>query len=98
MWAPNHPGNLLGQNLREGDPRDLADDQTDRLESDADAAGDRLIEPIRRLVESAATMEEIRDGLDKLYPDIDDTVLAALLREALAAAILGGRYEAREGK
>lgn len=81
----------------EGDARDLADDQADRLESDVGAAGDRLIEPIRRLVESAATLEEIRDGLDKLYPDIDETVLAGLLREALAAAILGGMFEAREG-
>lgn len=80
-----------------GDNRDLADDQADRLESDAEKASDQLIEPIRRLVESAATLEEIRDGLDTLYPDLDATVLAGLLREALAAAILGGRYEAREG-
>lgn len=73
--------------------RDAADALTDRLESEASSALDALMEPIKRLVEGASSLEQIRDGLEQLYPEIDESQLAAMLREAMAAAWLLGRID-----
>lgn len=51
--------------------------------------------PTRRIC-LRISVEEIRDGLDTLYPDMDQTEVAVLLREALAAAHLAGQFEVSE--
>lgn len=77
---------------------DLADELADRLEDESELALDAMVESIRRLVESVDSLEALRDGLDTMFPDIDDTVLAEILRDALLAATLGGRFELDQGR
>ncbi|MCP4696532.1 MAG: DUF935 domain-containing protein, partial [Gammaproteobacteria bacterium] len=57
-----------------------------------------LMEPIRRLVEHAQSFDEIRDGLDALYPDMDTTDFVNLMANAMLAAELAGRAEVEEGR
>ena len=51
------------------------------------------VDKIRELVQSATTLEEIRDGITALDPDMSLDDYAAAMAEALAAAQLAGRYE-----
>jgi hypothetical protein len=48
---------------------------------------------IRKLVESAASLDEIRDGLERLIPGMTLDQYAQAMAEALAAAQLAGRTE-----
>lgn len=51
------------------------------------------VEQIRELVSRATSLEEIRDGLAKLDPNMSLDDYASAMAEALAAAHLAGRYE-----
>lgn len=68
----------------------------DQLNDDVDPALTGWINMIRDLVESASSLEEIRDGLLELYPDMSLDQYAAAMAEALEAAALAGRYEIME--
>ena len=54
-----------------------------------------LIEPVRRLVCSAASLEEIRDGVYELYAEMDPAGLADALEKAMKAAEMRGRGSVR---
>jgi hypothetical protein len=54
-----------------------------------------LIEPVRRLVRSAASLEEIRDGVLELYPEMDSVSLAETLGDAMVAAFMRGKASVR---
>ncbi len=60
-------------------------------------AMDPLVEPIRELMNKAKTLEELRDGLARLYPKMPEKRLAKLVANALTAGNLAGRYEAKHG-
>lgn len=47
-------------------------------------------------VENAQSLEEIRDGLTQLYPDMDASRLTALMRDGMATAYLAGRFEVQQ--
>ncbi len=51
------------------------------------------IDQVRELVNGAKSLEEIRDGLDALLPNMTLDQYAAAMAEALRAAELSGRYE-----
>ena len=51
------------------------------------------VEQIRELVSRSNSLEDIRDGLAKLDPNMSLDDYAAAMAEALAAAQLAGRYE-----
>jgi phage gp29-like protein len=91
--TPASPGN---NEFAETEP-DVADAYADRMDKEGAGLIDELIEPIRKLVQSASSLEEIRDGLIDLYPDMEAGDFAALMEQALTAAELAGRYEVREG-
>ena len=48
---------------------------------------------IRALVERAQSLDDIRNGLEQLLPDMTLDQYAAAMAQALAAAQLAGRYE-----
>jgi phage gp29-like protein len=54
---------------------------------------DDWINQIRDLVDQAESLEDIRNGLLALAPDMDIDQYAALLSEALTAAGLAGRAD-----
>ena len=51
------------------------------------------VEQIRALVAQAQSLEDIRNGLERLLPDMTLDQYAAAMAQALAAAQLAGRYE-----
>jgi phage gp29-like protein len=79
-------------------PSDPADLLTDQLEAEAQRPLAKLLEPVKRLVMGAQSLEEIRDGLLELYPAMDNAGFAELFTEAMTAAALAGRFEVRRGR
>lgn len=77
------------------DDIDVVDNYLDRLDSETLSVMDGLIGPVQRLVMSAKSLDEIRDGLIELYPD-NPTELGTILQQAFAAAELAGRFEVQE--
>lgn len=75
-----------------------SDMMTDRLEREAEPAMTAMMEPVRRLVASAGSMEEIRNGLLNLYEDMPADQLAQVMQQAIAAAELAGRDDVAEGE
>jgi phage gp29-like protein len=62
----------------------------------SEAAGpamDELIDPVRKLVFSAKSMDEIRDGLIDLYGEMDPRDLGAVIAQATTLADVQGRDE-----
>jgi len=73
--------------------KDLADIYTDRIEDNKANLLDDLIEPVRNLIMTAKSFEEIRDGLIELGQDMDVSEIGNLMQRAFTAAELAGRYE-----
>lgn len=67
----------------------------ERLGAEAAPLLDALLEPVRRLLEQSADLDEFRQQLLALYPDLDPRAFAALMGQALAVADAAGRWEAR---
>ncbi len=64
---------------------------TDRaMESDAMAG---MVAPIEKLLGEVTSLEEYRDRLIDLYPDLDDQALGNVLQQAMAVADLSGRFD-----
>lgn len=64
-----------------------------RLDSNLQPITGEWIARIRQLVDTAASLEEIRDGLVALLPDMSLEQYAEAMAQALAAAALNGRYD-----
>lgn len=77
-------------------PPTVTDLQAQRLDSDAMPDMDAWIKPIRDLVERADSLEQVRDGLLALYPQLPPERFAQVMEQALVAADLAGRYDILE--
>jgi phage gp29-like protein len=86
------------QEFEEGEEPDTPDRYADQAGAKAPAAMDPLVDPIRHLVQHAGSLEEIRDGLLDLYPQLDGAQLVGLVQRALAAGTLAGRQEVADGR
>lgn len=82
---------------RQARPRDAADDLTDQLGAVLAEGEDPLIAALTALVERAASLEQVRDGLVALLPEISDARLAELMAQALIVANLQGRADLADG-
>ncbi len=76
-------------------------DGADRLAAQTSAlvgpASDAMIDVIRGLVGRATSLQQIRDGIKSLKPDMPEAKFAELLRLALVMADLDGRAEIANG-
>lgn len=77
------------------DPPDPTAPLVERLGAEAEPLMNALLEPIRALLEEASDLDEFREKLLALYPDLDPAAFAALMGQALAVADAAGRWEAR---
>jgi phage gp29-like protein len=77
----------------EGWPTDAPGRQAEQLGRRLDPVAQRWIEQIREAVERAGSLEELREGLLRLAPEMTLDEYAAVLAEAMTAATLAGRYE-----
>ena len=94
--APSAPPPNPEAEFAESDSRTVVDDQVGRLETEAQAALDDMIQQVRALVEQAASLDELRDKLMDIYPALDAQAFARVMQRALAAATLAGRYDILE--
>lgn len=110
-WVPrestpgDHSGGANGMITRppaaefaEGDDADVAMAYADQAGERAPGAMDPLVAPIRDLVEKAGSLEEVRDQLLELYPEMDAAGFTDLMGEALTASHLAGRFEVQDGR
>jgi phage gp29-like protein len=91
------PGDELHLGVPETPPRDALDDLADDADLLAQPAADKLIDAIRSMVEGADTLEEVRDGLLALRPQLDPAALAEAMRKAMVFAELSGRSDTIDG-
>jgi len=54
-----------------------------------------MVEQVRVLFAECGSLEEVRDRLLTLFPKLKSADLAAVMKQALTAADLAGRYEAK---
>ncbi len=73
--------------------KDTVDNMVDRLMDEADL--DPVISPIKKLIEEAKSMEELRDSLLDEYKNLDVVELGNLIQKAFTAAEMMGRFEAK---
>ena len=76
--------------------QDLVDQYVQQLDDASMAAMADLIAPVRALVFKAESLEALKDGIIELYAASDPTELGQVLEQALLAAELAGRFEARQ--
>jgi len=76
----------------------IVDGIVDQLDDTTTAALDGLIEPIRRAVMQAESLEDLQASLLSLYPTLAPDALAAEMQKAFAVAELAGRFEVQEGQ
>jgi len=54
--------------------------------------------PVRKLIASCSSLEEVRDRIFDIYGDLDPGDLEKLVRDALATALLAGAADAAKGR
>lgn len=76
--------------------QDAVDAQVAQLQKEGDVLIEGWIEQIRTLMNEVSSLEELRDRLMDLHPQLDASAFADLMGDALAAAHLAGRYDILE--
>ncbi|MGJ8523023.1 hypothetical protein R84981_001716 [Carnimonas sp. R-84981] len=76
---------------------DVADRQQQRLSVEAAPAIDDMIDSIRELVDQVSSMEELRDRLVEVYPQLTNNDLADVMADAFSVAQLAGRDDITRG-
>lgn len=76
---------------------DIVDGQVRTLEASAAAPLGDMVEAIKGLLDSVSSLEEFRDRLIEVYPDMSPGQLADAMGDALMAASLAGRYDVIRG-
>ncbi|MGQ0621347.1 MAG: DUF935 domain-containing protein [Panacagrimonas sp.] len=76
---------------------DLPQIQAARLDAETEPAMTAMIDRIKALVAEVTTIDELRDRLIELQPELDDEKLADTMRMAFAAASLAGRSDILAG-
>ncbi|MCP4527358.1 MAG: DUF935 family protein, partial [Aestuariibacter sp.] len=80
-------------NRQEPEKKDTADLYADQVSDAMQTVTDGLPGPVKKLVMTAGSLEEIHNSLFDLYPDMDSSEYVTVLQRALAAAELAGRHE-----
>jgi phage gp29-like protein len=96
-WAPPQETVAARAVLRGAPAGDAQQRQVEQLERTAQAPLEQMIDVIRRKVDQAQSLEELRDSLLDAWPEMDAAALAEVMAQAFAAAALAGRYEILEG-
>ncbi|MBL5859548.1 DUF935 family protein [Serratia fonticola] len=77
-------------------PQDAPAAMAIRLNSELTPVTDGWMQQLQELVDNVDSLEALRDGLDKLVPDMTLDKYAEVLAQAMSAAALAGRYELLE--
>lgn len=90
-------GNFAEPDENNTDPTS-SDSQTDILADHSAAAGKKVLDKVRDLVDNAESLEQLRDDLLAAYGDLDSSQLVNVMELAFIAADLSGRYDVQEEK
>lgn len=74
-----------------------AQQQAEQLARIAAPVASQAVAKIEELLAEVSTLDEFRDRLFDLYPDLPTGELASVMGEAMTAAALAGRYDLLEG-
>lgn len=77
---------------------ETVDALAERLGADAMPAADALLAPLRRLVDTAQNMEELRAGIVDLYGQMEPDKMAEIIARAMIIAEMAGRSEVADGR
>ncbi|MCY1390151.1 hypothetical protein D9M71_49640 [compost metagenome] len=76
---------------------DIVDRQVQTLEQATAAPLGDMIDAVRELLDSVGSLEEFRDRLIEVYPEMTTAQLADVMADGMAAAHLAGRYDVLRG-
>lgn len=76
---------------------DIVDNQVNRLGQESATAIDDMIDQIREMVDSVSSLEELRDRLIEVYPEMSTVQLADAMADGMVAASMAGRYDVLRG-
>ncbi len=97
---PVAPDPAMNRALNVEQPKQAASDREDQLATLLTNAADPLVgdwvEKITHLIDNAGSLEEIRDGLLDLLPDMDANKFADVMQHALAVANVAGMFDSLE--
>jgi len=79
----------------EADPTPI-DPMTDRMDAEAAPAWGQIMDGIKRIVDEAQSLEQLRDALLAAYGDLPTDRLAEIMAMGFAAAELAGRFDVRQ--
>lgn len=79
-------------------PDDVADKQSQRLNEDSASLVDLMIKPVRELVESATSLQQLREDILDLQGEIPTDELAEVMAQAMAAAELAGISDVQDNR
>jgi phage gp29-like protein len=86
------PDDQRAQNRR-GPIETVPENQVDRAAKDGDPIVRGWVRSIRGVLEQSTSLEDFRDRLLELYPDLPTRAFGELMQEALVAAALAGRHD-----
>mgnify|MGYP005990464233 CR=1 FL=1 len=84
--------------LKSAPPQDNADLVAEQLAAQAQTHLNSMSDAVTQLVKSASSLEEIRDGILELEPQISTEGFTELMAKAMAASELLGALEVDEGR
>lgn len=84
--------------LKASEQTDVVDDQVDTLNREAGSLMEAMIEPVRELVENAASLPQLREDILGLAGQIGIDELGEVMAQAMAAAELAGVTDVEDGK
>lgn len=75
---------------------DVTDLISGRLEKESDVFIADLLEPVKKIMAEAGSIQEMRNSLMDVFPAMDISDLGALIAKAMTTGNLAGRYAARK--
>jgi phage gp29-like protein len=88
---PGKPGEKAPAFAEHSSPSSNVDRQVDRAMAETDLSG--VIDPLRKIVKDARSLEDLRDKLDHAYSELDATAFMEKMAEAFQVAAFMGRYD-----
>lgn len=90
-------GGILPQFAESSNPQDNADRIAEKLAIDAATVADAIyMAPLKKLVEKAKSLGDLRESVIDLYGEMDPADMGVIIAQAMSVAETTGRFEVQE--